>query len=315
MPTDADSPGRGGFPPLRPAQLAAGAAVEHHPGSVADPVTQGPPMSVPRSVESARRPMFIRPRNTNIHIHVQGPQDGPPVLLLHSLGTNHHVWDPQAEVLARRFRVIRPDMRGHGLSEAPPGPYGMEDLADDAFAVLDALGVGRCFVGGVSIGGMIAQTMALKAPHRVGGLVLVDTSMATAVPAMWRERAGQVRASGIAPFADAITARWVTQGFAGSPEMQGLRTMLHQTAAEGFAGCAEALATADLSARVGDIAVPSLVIVGDQDQSTPVAAAQALCAALKGTLVVLPDAAHIPNLEQPARLADTMLRFLSAQSS
>ncbi|HET9146569.1 MAG TPA: 3-oxoadipate enol-lactonase [Acetobacteraceae bacterium] len=256
--------------------------------------------------------MFMKCGDITVHVQIEGPEGAPPLLLLHSLGTNLHVWDEQAAVLARSFRVIRPDLRGHGLTGATPGDYSMAMLAADAAALLDALKVGRAHVGGISIGGMIAQSFAAAHPERAASLILCDTAMAIPPVSTWEERIARVRAEGIAPIADAVMARWVTPGFQDSPEAQGLRAMLLRTTAEGYAGCAAAIRDADLAASTSRLRVPALVLVGDQDQATPVSSAEALRDAIPGAgLIVIEQAAHIPTVEKPAEITEAMLRFLS----
>lgn len=256
--------------------------------------------------------MFVTIATGTFHVNIQGPSGVPTLVLLHSLGTNLHLWDPQAEILAGHCRIVQIDLRGHGLSDAPPGSYTMDGLASDVLSILDELGIADFAVAGVSIGGMIAQCLATLAGARVRALLLVDTSLVTSAPEMWRERAEAVRRNGISPLADAIISRWVTTDFLGSAAAAGMRTMLLRTPTEGFAGCAEAIATADLTQRTSAIRLPALIVVGDQDVSTPPDLAEALCSALDGSMKVLVGAAHIPNLEQPQQLAEAMLSFLAA---
>jgi 3-oxoadipate enol-lactonase/4-carboxymuconolactone decarboxylase len=254
--------------------------------------------------------MFVRVNDINIHVLIEGPPGAPPLVLLHSLGTNLHVWDAQAAELSRSFRVIRPDLRGHGLSDCTPGPYSMALFAQDLAGLLDALQVDQVHVAGVSIGGMIAQAFAAAHPGRAASLVLVDTAMAIPPAASWSERAAKVRAEGIGVIAEGVIARWVTPAFMDAPETAGLRAMLLRTPAEGYAAAAQAIAAADLTASTHGLQVPALIIVGAQDQATPVASAQALHAALAGSsLFVLPDAAHIPLVEKPGEITDAMLAF------
>jgi 3-oxoadipate enol-lactonase/4-carboxymuconolactone decarboxylase len=259
--------------------------------------------------------MFIQSRNTTVHVQVEGPEGAPPLLLLHSLGTNLHVWDEQASVLARSFRVIRPDLRGHGLTGATPGDYSMAMLAADAAALLDALKITKAHIGGISIGGMIAQEFAASHPERVASLILCDTAMAIPPVSTWDERITKVRAEGIPAIADAVIARWVTPEFQASPEARGLRTMLLRTAAEGYAGCAAAIRDADLTASTRRLRVPALVLVGDQDQATPVASAEALRDAIPGAgLIVIEHAAHISAVEKPAEITAAMQHFLTPEA-
>lgn len=253
--------------------------------------------------------MFCQIGDTAVHAHIMGPSHAPPVLLLHSLGTTLTMWDPQAEALAKRYRVIRMDMRGHGLTEAPPGPYTMAMLAQDALALLDALGIGRAHVGGVSIGGRIALEMAATAPGRVLSLMPCDTALEFGGPANWQERMDLVAAKGLASVADATMARWVLDASLASSK--GLRRMLLGTDPVGWAGCAAALRDCTAEALIGTIACPATVIVGDRDPSTPPNAAAAIQQAIPGSrLVTIPEAAHIPNFEQEQAMTRAVLHHM-----
>jgi 3-oxoadipate enol-lactonase len=245
-----------------------------------------------------------------MHLRAEGPQDAPPLLMLHSLGTDGRVWQPQAEALAGRFRVLRPDLRGHGLTDVTPGPYTIEGMARDVLHALDTLRIDRLPVVGLSIGGMIAQSLAHQAPGRVASLVLCDTALAIPPAALWRERAATVRAYGMAAIADAVLARWLTPAAAPAATAS-LRAMLLGTDPEGYAGAAEAIAGADLTATTHALRLPAWVLVGDRDAATPPAAAEALRAAIPGArLELIAGAAHIPTLEQPRRVTEALLGFL-----
>jgi 3-oxoadipate enol-lactonase/4-carboxymuconolactone decarboxylase len=256
--------------------------------------------------------MFVSVKDLTVHVLIEGPPGAPPLVLLHSLGTTAHVWDEQAAELSRSFRVIRPDLRGHGLTTCTPGPYSMELFADDLAALLDALGINQAHIGGISIGGMIAQAFAAAQPERTASLLLVDTAMAIPPAQSWTERAAKVRTEGITSIEDAVIARWVTPAFINTAPAEGLRAMLLRTPVEGYAASAEAIAAADLSASTGRLNLPTLIIVGDQDQSTPVASARALNKAITGSsLVVIENAAHIPLVEKPKEITSAMLDFLN----
>jgi len=178
--------------------------------------------------------------------------------------------------------------------------------------VMDALGVAGAHVAGISIGGMIAQALAAADPARVTSLMLVDTAMAIPPAESWISRATTVRCEGVAVLADAVMARWVTPGFVEAPEAQGLRAMLLRTPAEGYAGAAEAIAAADLTAGTSALTLPTLVVVGDQDAATPVASAQALHAVIPGSeLVIIEGGAHIPTVEKPGEVTAALQNFLS----
>ncbi len=258
--------------------------------------------------------MFVRAGDLVVHVQVDGPAEAPPLLLLHSLGTSLHVWDAQARAMAENFRVIRPDMRGHGLTTVTRGPYSLDGLAGDALAVLGALGVGRAHVAGLSIGGAIAQALAARAPARVRSLILCDTAMVFPPESVWRERAATVRAHGMEPIVAPVMSRWVTEDFLADPAAEGLRAMLRHTDPEGYAGAAEALAVGDLRAGTATLRVPALALVGEHDVATPPAAAQAIADAIPGaSLTVLRGAAHIPTVQVPDAVTAAMRGFLAVQ--
>jgi len=257
--------------------------------------------------------MFVDARGLAVHVQVEGPEGAPTVLLLHSLGTSLHVWDEQARALARRFRVVRPDLRGHGLTAVPLGPYAIDEMARDVLAVIDALGVEHAHVAGLSIGGLVAQSLASQAAERVASLVLCDTAMAIPPPDMWRERARIARTQGLEPLAEPVMARWVTPGFMDQPAAAGLRAMLLRTAPEGYAGAAEAIAAADLAAATKRLRQPTLILVGERDEATPRSSAEALREAIPGArLEILPHAAHIPTVETPGIVTEAIERFLAS---
>jgi 3-oxoadipate enol-lactonase / 4-carboxymuconolactone decarboxylase len=255
--------------------------------------------------------MFVPANGIVVHVTVEGPPAAPAALLLHSLGTCGEVWDEAARALSRSFRVIRPDLRGHGLTEVTDGPYTIDQLARDALALLDALAIRAAHVAGLSLGGMVAQATAGLSPGRVLSLTLASTALALPPPERWRERAQAVRSGGTAAIADEVLGRWVTPEQARSAEARGLRAMLLRTAPEGYAAAAEALADADLAPAARALRVPALVLAGDRDVVTPVATAAALSRALPGAeLVVIQGAAHLPIGKSAEGVSAAMLRFL-----
>jgi 3-oxoadipate enol-lactonase/4-carboxymuconolactone decarboxylase len=259
--------------------------------------------------------MFIDVKGLTVHVLQDGPPRAVPLVLLHSLGTNAHVWDDQVAELARSFRVIRPDLRGHGLTGCTPGPYSMGMFAEDLAALLDALEVERAHIGGISIGGLIAQAFAAAHPNRALSLILTDTALSIPPSQSWSDRAALVRAEGIGAIADAVMARWVTPAFLGAPATAGLRAMLLRSPAEGYAAAAEAIAAADFTTSTSALTIPALVIVGEQDQATPVASAEALHQAIAGSsLVVVPGAAHIPTVEKPQEISAALRNFLQPEN-
>lgn len=264
---------------------------------------------------------FVRAGGLVVHYDLTGPEGAPVIMFSNSLGTNFHVWDPQAAALAGRFRVLRYDMRGHGLTDCPPagdGGYTIDGLAQDAIALLDALSVDRVHFCGLSIGGMVGQRFAAAAPERVISLALCDTASRIGPASRWDDRIVAVSKGGIEAVAEAVLKVWFTQDFlSNQPEAaRGYANMLIRTPVPGYIGCCIAVRDADLHADDVSIKCPTLVVVGDQDQSTPPAAARELVQAIHGArLEIIAGAAHIPTAEQPAALNRLLSEFFSAHAA
>jgi 3-oxoadipate enol-lactonase len=237
-----------------------------------------------------------------VHHVLEGPDTGATVVLSNSLGTALAMWDPQAAALAQTRRVLRYDMRGHGRSPVPGPPYTLADLGGDLVALLDRQGIERASLCGVSLGGMVSMWVAAHAPERVDRLVLCSTSALLGPPEAWAQRAALVRASGMEAVADAVLARWFTPAFAAArPDVvTPIRAQLAATPAAGYAACCEVVGAMDLRADLGAIRAETLVIAAAGDPSTPPEHARAIAAGIAGArLVVLPDGAHLVNLETP----------------
>jgi 3-oxoadipate enol-lactonase len=246
---------------------------------------------------------------------VDGPPAAPTLLLINSLGSSLEMWDPLVPALAGRFRVIRYDLRGHGRSPVPPGPYDLADLGADAVRLLDRLGVDRAHVCGLSLGGMVAMWMAAHEPSRVDRLVLCCTSARLGPPEVWAERARTVRAGGTAAVADAVLDRWLTPGYAaGHPgRVRSLRAMLVATPAQGYADCCGVIERMDLRADLPGITAPTLVIAGAADPATPPSHAEEIVAGIRDArLWVLADAAHLAAAQRPDAVAALVLTHLTA---
>ncbi|MEA2277728.1 MAG: 3-oxoadipate enol-lactonase [Solirubrobacteraceae bacterium] len=243
--------------------------------------------------------------------------DGPVVVLSHSIGTDHRVWDAQvAPLVAAGLRVVRYDHRGHGASPTPPGPYAIGDLGADVLALLDTLEVASASVVGISLGGMVALWLGAHAPGRVDRLVACCTSARIDPPDLWLERAAIARRDGMAALVDSILPRWVTPAFAEAhPEaMARLRDVVERTPGEGYAGCAEAIAAMDQTADLRRIRAPTLVVGGGQDVATPAAEHSApIAAAIPGARLEILDAApHLASVERPDEVTRVVLEHLRA---
>ena len=235
--------------------------------------------------------------------------------MIGSLGTTLAMWDPQAAALSAERTIVRVDVRGHGASPVPLGPYSIAELATDVAATLDELGLRRVSICGLSIGGMIGMWLAANAPERVERLILICTSahMPEAADA-YRERAQTVRAYGsLDPVADGVLGRWFTPAWAvaNSDTVAAFRRMLLATSAEGYAGCCEAIAALDLRSALPGIVAPTLVIAGGEDRATPPAHAEAIAAAVPSArLELLGGVAHLASVQCPepvTRLIDDHL--------
>jgi 3-oxoadipate enol-lactonase len=248
-----------------------------------------------------------------LHHRLDGPPGAPVLVLSGSLGTDLSMWDAPAATLSRRFRTLRYDLRGHGQSGVPPGPYAMSDLGEDLLALMDELEFERAALCGLSIGGMISMWIAANAPARVTRLVVCCSSAYLGPDAGYGERAAAVRRDGIEPIADAVLERWFTLRFARErPEVvQDMRARLCSTPAEGYAGCCEAIDGMDLRGALGVIRAPTLVVAGEEDPATPPAHGEAIAEAVADAeLTILPDAAHLAPVEHPEDATAVILDFL-----
>ena len=247
---------------------------------------------------------------------VSGRNHGPPLLLLHPLGAGLEVWQPQLAELEQRFLVLRMDLRGHGgsaLADGTPAPCTMADLLDDACAVLDRLDIARAHWCGLSLGGAIALQAAVTAPQRVRRLVLADTAASFPPRERWDERIATVLGGGMEPLIEPILQRWFTAPFmAASPDaVETVRAMLRATQPRGYAEACDALRGFDLTARLGEVRAPTLVIAGAQDVSTPTERALELVDGIVGAELEVLDAAHLSNVEQPADFTAALVRHLA----
>ena len=256
---------------------------------------------------------FRRCNGIVVHHAVAGDPSLPAMVFANSLGTDLRVWDALLPHLAGRFRLVRYDQRGHGLTDLGAEPFGIDLLADDLAALLDGLGVGRAVVVGLSIGGMIAQRLAAARPELVRALVLMDTAHRIGTAETWRARIEAVEAGGIAGIADAILERWFAAGFRATrpDELAGWRNMLVRTPEEGYLGCCAALRDADLTAATRALRVPTLCLVGEEDGATPPALVRELAGLIAGARFhVVPEAGHLPCVERPDAVAAAIDGFI-----
>ncbi len=260
--------------------------------------------------------MKITANGISTNYTLEGPAKAPVVTLSHSLATNLSMWDPQIAALTSRYRGLRYDTRGHGGTDAPEGAYSLEQLAEDVRALLQALKISRTHFIGLSMGGMIGQILGFQSPQILHSLVLCDTS--SRVPAeakpTWNERIRVARTQGMEPHVEPTISRWFTAPLREKrPEVvDPVRAMIRATSPRGYIGCCQAIAALDLTDRLHSITVPTLIIVGEDDPGTPVAASRTIHEEIKGSeLVILKSAMHLCNLEQPEAFNRAVSTFLA----
>lgn len=246
-----------------------------------------------------------------MRLHVRDEGRGQPVVFLNSLGTDLRLWDA---VLPRlpQIRAVRMDTRGHGLSDCPAPPYGMGALVRDAEGVMEALGVTGAVVVGCSLGGMMAQGLAVKRPDLVRALVLSNTAVRIGTAEIWQERIAAVQAGGVAALAEATLARWFPPAFHATGEIALWRNMLLRTPAAGYAGCAAAIGGTDFYTPLSGLRLPLLAIAGSEDGSTPPDLVRETAALVPDSrFELIRGAGHLPMVDAPAAYAAVLADFLA----
>ncbi|GHF28523.1 3-oxoadipate enol-lactonase [Deinococcus metalli] len=257
---------------------------------------------------------FTEVRGVSLHVRYRPRPGARTVLFLNALGSDGRIWDGVAAELGGTCGTIQYDQRGQGLSDAPPGEYTLRDHTADLIGLLDALGVERAVLAGVSVGGLIAQDVAAAHPERVAGLVLCGTGARIGTPDAWQQRIEAVRAGRLADLAPGIVGRWFTPAFfVGRPaEARGYVNMLARTSPQGYVGTCAALRDADLREQTAALSVPAVVLCGEADESTPPDLNRDLATRLGTDLHVIPDAAHLTGVERPRVVIDHIRAFLAS---
>lgn len=249
--------------------------------------------------------------DVSLHYRVDGPDDGPTVVFANSLGTDMRLWDPILRMLPEGLRLIRFDKRGHGLSSCPDSPYSMGSLISDTERLLDLLEVRDCVFVGLSIGGMIAQGLAIKRLDLIRAMVLSNTAAKIGTPSMWADRIAAVQAGGVQSLADSVMERWFGAEFRATPELTLWRNMLGQQPDQGYMGCCAAISGTDFYTPTSGLRLPTLGIAGSEDGSTPPDL-------VRETVDLIPvsqfhlirKAGHLPCVEKPTEYARVLTDFL-----
>lgn len=252
--------------------------------------------------------VLLRPWG-HLHYRLRGPESGLPVVLLNSLGTDLRMWEGVADRLPA-IRLIGMDKRGHGLSATPTDDWTLDDLAGDALALMDHLGVARAVIAGCSIGGMIAQRIATMAPDRVAGLFLSNTAMKVGTDESWAARIKGVTEHGLRGLAPQIMERWFGPTFRSTDEAKAWETLLMRGDDAGYIATCRVLAAADLRSTSPAIACPVLLVGGTADASTPEDLIRATAAAIPGARVeIIQGSGHIPAIDNPEATARLLADF------
>jgi 3-oxoadipate enol-lactonase len=255
-----------------------------------------------------------------VYYEVHGTEGKPWLVFSHSLACSVRMWDGQAAAFKDRYRVLAYDTRGHGQSSAPKGQYTLEGLADDLAALLKALRIQKPHFVGLSMGGMIGQTFALKYPGALASLTLADTTSrypAEAAP-LWQDRIRTAEEKGMQALVQTTLERWFTAPFRGSrkEEVERVAAQILKTPVAGYVGCCHAIPKINVTDRLKELQLPALVICGEQDPATPPAMAQEIAKSLPGAkLALIPRAAHLANIEQPEAFNRALDGFLSSPAS
>lgn len=255
---------------------------------------------------------FTRINNSIHHYVLSGAKDKPPLLFANSLGTDLHIWDDVADLLSEHYRIICYDKRGHGLSDAPAPPYSLDDLARDVAGVLDYLEIEQAAICGISVGGLIAQALALNHSERVRALVLCDTGARIGSVESWEQRIAMVRTGGLQALEAPTMERWFSRDFRerNAADVRGYSNMLVRTTVDGYIGTCCALRDGDLRSAVARIKQPTLVLCGALDIATPPELSEELAGLIpRCKFSLIENSAHLLCIEQPKEVAAEMVKF------
>ena len=257
-------------------------------------------------------PTFIS-SDVTINYATFGDASKPAIIFSNSLGTNYRMWQPQIDALQNDFFIICYDTRGHGTSSSPQGPYSIEQLGLDVIYLLDHLNMQKVHFCGISMGGLTGQWLATHQPERFIHIAVCNTAARIGQEQSWNERAALVREQGLQPIASTAAGRWFTEKFIqdNAAAVEKLQISLAAGSAEGYASCCEALAKADLREQLKDIAVPVLVVAGQQDPVTTVADGQFMINQIKNSALFEINASHISNIECPDEFNQAVQEFIA----
>lgn len=249
--------------------------------------------------------------DVQLNYRIDGDPNGAPVVFSNSLGTDYRLWDQILPLLPEGLRIIRYDKRGHGLSSCPDTPFTMGGLVRDVEQLLDHLEVKDCLFVGLSVGGLIAQGLAVKRMDLVRAMVISNTGAKIGTAQMWQDRIDGVRNGGVEALADSVMERWFSKPFRATPELVAWRNMLTRTPDEGYIGCSQAISGTDFYASTATLGLPTLAIAGSEDGATPPDLVRETAALIKGSKFhLVRGAGHLPCVEKPEEYAKVLSDFI-----
>ena len=256
--------------------------------------------------------IFGRFNQQLLHFRDENPEARPAVVFINALGTDFRIWDGVVGRLGRDLRLLRYDLRGHGLSDAPVGPYSIDDHVGDLAALLDAQRIRDALIVGLSVGGLVAQALAARRSDLVRALILSDTAHRIGTADLWSARIDAIRRGGIASIADAILERWFPQAYrdASPVAFAGYRNMLVRMPVEGYVGTCATLRDTDLTETTAKLRQSALCLVGSEDGATPPSMVKAMCDLIPGaSFEIVAGVGHLPCIEQPDLFAAQIMTF------
>lgn len=261
--------------------------------------------------EGVRAMKMAKLGDLRLHYQIDGDPNGAPVVFANSLGTDLRLWDQIVSLLPPGLKLVRYDMRGHGLSDVPPGPYSMGALVRDLEHLMDHLSIRDAVVVGLSIGGMVTQGLAVKRLDLVRAVVLSNTAAKIATPEIWRNRMAEVEAGGVEAVTEATMKRWFPLPFRDSDDCAAWRAMMARTPKAGYLGCSAAISGTDFYSTTATLRLPALGLVGSEDGSTPPDLVREMIELIPGArMEVIRKAGHLPCVDQPEIYAAHLTQFL-----
>ncbi|SFC35711.1 3-oxoadipate enol-lactonase [Tropicimonas isoalkanivorans] len=248
-----------------------------------------------------------------LHWREDGNPHGAPIVFANSLGTDLRIWDKVVARLPGQYRILRYDMRGHGLSDCPPPPYSMGALVRDVERLLDQLEVRDAVFVGLSVGGMVAQGLAVKRLDLVRAMVLSNTAAKIGTKETWEDRVAAVKSGGLESLADGIMEKWFTAELRATPELRLWRNMVTRSPEQGYIGTCQAIAGTDFYTPTSGLTLPTLAIAGSEDGSTPPDLVRETAGLVRGSeFHLIRRSGHIPCVERPDDYTERLMEFLTA---